>query len=257
MFNINSQLWRAGIFQQTLVRYSLFFCFIFSSEALAITQIDAIWAGLTHQNDITKDKVWKYSIHSQFRRFDPKVKYKNIYFPLKEVLVDGGIGYAITPMHIIWGGYYWADHFPYRHDFQEHRLWEQFQWKITDDDISKIHLRTRLEEIQFSNDSHKLVILRQALVDQFQQYRLGGLIPVAYEELFFRLNHPPYATTSFFTRNRVFLGFKYEFSKDSSLEIGYLNEYENRHDRLGAFMTHILMINYKLGSADVLFNIED
>jgi hypothetical protein len=236
----------------------VFFYLIYAQAALALNQNDAIWAGLTHQNDLSKDKAWKYSIHSQFRRFDPKVKSVNLHFPLKTVLVDGAIGYAITPKHIVWGGYYWADHFAYRHEIQEHRLWQQFQWKITDDDISKIHLRTRLEEIQFSHVSHNLVILRQALVDQFQQYSFGGLIPVAYEEVFFRLNHPPYAALSFCTRNRVFLGFKYYFSKKDSVEIGYLNEYDTPHRAFGAIMSHILMINYKFESpSDVLFNIAD
>ena len=213
----------------------------FPFASWAFEQQLSFWPGMNYQNYLTENHKLAYLMHSQLR-------FMNKDAPLKTGLVEGSVGYALNNMQRLWVGYYWAENDPYHNSFQENRVWQQFYWKLQDDNQSTITSRTRIEEIKFSNEAQQLNLMRQMFAKEFVKNYYGRINPLIYDETFFRLNHPSYASTSFFAQNRLFLGVNiYSPNSRSFWKVGYINQYLSGNSKKSNGMNHILTIMYTFG----------
>lgn len=212
-----------------------------SLNSWAFEQNASFWPGINYQNYLTKDRKFAYLLHSQLR-------FINKGQPLETGLVEGSVGYAFNDMQRLWVGYYWSINQPYHDSYDENRTWQQFYWKLMDNKTDILASRTRIEEIQFSNQDQKLYVLRQMVAHEWVKMYFGSINPLVYDETFFRLNHPSYDTNTFLNQNRLFLGINiYSADSTSFWKIGYMNQYLRATPSRGNAMNHILTVMYTIG----------
>lgn len=160
-------------------------------------------------------------------------------------LVDGmfvTLGYAWTPSWGARGAGRFAD---------EHRVWEQWMWEITDGPSAiRFQIRTRLEE-RFRSDAEVGMRLRQMLRLSVPLTPDRAFTFVVWDEAFFDLNDTtvtPYQRAGF-GQNRLFFGFGWQAVPVTlRFEAGYFNQWIRRpgHD-LGDAVNHTAMLNTYVG----------
>jgi hypothetical protein len=147
--------------------------------------------------------------------------------------------YNFAPKTSLWLGYAYARTYvdnPLLQD--EHRAWQQLLHEF--EPINSIRLRswTRLEQRKFESSSdigHK-IRQRVAINIPFEHdLNLSALISNEYHH---NVNNTNFGARSGFDQNRLFGGIAWKASKQSLVEIGYLNQYVNRRNTDA--MNHIL-----------------
>lgn len=218
----------------------LFLFFIPIKNAASLTQYDKLWTAVSTVKPLSADKKWLYTLYGSLRFYDHN-------HPLQTILLQGGIGYAVTDLHSFWVGYRWLGNDPYNGFYMTNVLWQQIVWGWKDASLHNAHMRTRLEEFRVSRDNQTGYHLRQRLYIEVPKLYFGKLNPLFYDEVFFQLNKTNYTAHQLVSQNRLFLGFNYIQTPESYWEIGYLNQYlfstpvqkQNQ-------MNHVLSITYAL-----------
>lgn len=147
--------------------------------------------------------------------------------------------YALAPKTSLWIGYAYVRTYvdsPLLQD--EHRAWQQLLHEF--EPIGGIRLRswTRLEQRKFESagDIGHKIRQRVAMNIPFAHYpNLSTLISNEYHH---NLNSTDYGAGSGFDQNRLFGGIAWKASPQSLIEVGYLNQYVNRHNEDA--MNHVL-----------------
>lgn len=147
--------------------------------------------------------------------------------------------YALAPKTSLWIGYAYVRTYvdsPLLQD--EHRAWQQLLHEF--EPIGGIRLRswTRLEQRKFESagDIGHKIRQRVAMNIPFAHYpNLSTLISNEYHH---NLNSTDYGARSGFDQNRLFGGIAWKASPQSLIEVGYLNQYVNRHNEDA--MNHVL-----------------
>lgn len=111
--------------------------------------------------------------------------------------------------------------------------------------------RTRLEEFAFTDRKQNLVDLRQLWSHESLKMYYGHINPLIYEEVFFHLNNPRYASEHFLSQNRLFLGANIYLSRHSYWRIGYMNQYLLGNGSRKPEMNHIFIMNYVFGDLKI------
>ena len=222
--------------------FRIIICFVFLYNSLqtayALEQHEKICAGVSVEQPFSEDKKWYYLLYTQTRLINES-------HPWQATLFEGGIGYLLIPRHRVWLGYRWSAHNPNNGFYQENRLWQQYVFLKEDDEIRRIALRTRLEELELTNQSQILYRVRERLSYESISLFFGALNPFLYDEAFFLLNTTNYSSNKFFSQNRLFLGFNWYLPSKNFWEIGYINQYEfNPQQNNQNQMNHILSFNY-------------
>lgn len=233
--------------------------FVFSSPLRAavpkhyhepkIVQHNGFWPMINVQNYLSNDHRWAYLLNSQAR-------FLNETHPLKTVLIQDSIGYSINQNLRIWMGYYYSGHNFQAKYFTENRLFQELYWKIVSNQKTKVAYRTRLEENQFNIYRQNQVLLRQLLAKEFLTNYKGMLNPLIYDEMFFRVNKPSYASHDLISQNRLFLGFNLNTTDHSFWRIGYLNQYATSTPVSRTAMNHIFVISYTVGVPNISLPID-
>lgn len=159
---------------------------------------------------------------------------------LDQVLVRPAVSYALSKQASVWLGYaYMVTHPVGKPAFEENRLWQQFLYKFSPIHSLNIQSRTRYEQRFIENSVDTGYKLRQ----MFRFTLPSGLSPqlqwVLYDEYFINLNNTDFGAQKGFDQNRAFIGGNWAFNPNAKLEIGYLNQYVNRHKNSDA-ENHVL-----------------
>jgi hypothetical protein len=205
---------------------------------------------LNNQNFLSADERWVYLWHNQARIV-------NRPHPLEAVLTEGSIGYTLNAAQRVYLGYYWADFSPYHKDAQENRLFHEFYWRLESNEQRRIATRTRLEVNWYTGTKQNLVMWRQLFAKEDLKFYFGRLNPLVYDEVFFRLNNPDYATPSFLSQNWLFLGCNYYLSRQSFWKIGYLNQFLMKTAVRPYGMMHLLSVTYIFGVTRISLPIDN
>ncbi len=225
-----------------------FFCMLItlvvSPYSNAAIQRESLWLGFSNQQHFSKNKKWVYMQHGQLRMI-------NLPHPVRTIIVENNVGYTLDPTKHIWFGHYFADNnIKYKENI-ENRLLQQFSWKLHDDQYRRVLSRTRLEEFAFTNRKQNLIELRQLWAHEYIRLLYGHVNPLVYEEVFFHLNNPKYASEHFLSQNRLFLGANIYLSKHSYWRIGYMNQYISGNQSRKPEMNHVLIMTYVFGAINI------
>ena len=212
--------------------------FITINPAAALEQNVKFWPGLYIQQKIPKHEKWQYLLFTQARFIDDS-------HPWQSALIEGGVGYLLTPNHSLWAGYRLTVHNVLKNSFQENRFFQQLIWKVKDENKKIILSRTRFEELNLTNQTSTYYRVRERITfEQMINYK-GKINPFYWNEAFFPLNKPNYVSHNFINENRLFIGFRYYTTPHTNWEIGYINQtqFETRKN-IQDKMYHILTIVY-------------
>jgi hypothetical protein len=215
------------------------FIFLFANPSFALDQNEKLWLAINSQQKLTADKKWLSFIYSQFR-FINKTQ------PWQTGLIEGGLGYHVLEDSSIWVGYRWSAQNPNNGFFQENRLFQQFLGITRTRMGHQLIARTRLEEVQRGNESKIALRFRQRFgIEINKSFIFSHVFPVLYEEIFFQLNQTHYTSHTFFSENRIFLGLNFYETKNTWLEIGYMNQYQMHTPLITQNqMSHVLSLTY-------------
>ncbi len=193
---------------------------------------EQVWLGYFNQTRLS-DK-WGFWFDGQLRTKD------NFFDSLSVAIFRPGLTYYMSDNVKLTLGYAYINHFPGDNhpdiSQPEHRIWQQVQWNTN---YSRIRLMQylRLEERyrRKIKDADELAegydfnfrfrynILFQVPLNK-KMYDKGGLSFVVNDEL--HINFGDQIVYNYFDQNRFFAGFNYFFSKNSNLQFGYLNVFQ-------------------------------
>lgn len=152
------------------------------------------------------------------------------------------LGYAWTPS---WGGRD-ATRFT-----DEHRIWEQWMWEITDAATAiRVQMRVRFEE-RFRSDVEVGMRLRLMARLAVPLTPDRNFLFVLWDETFWMLNDTTVTTYQHagFDQNRLFVGLGYQVVPGTlRFEAGYFNQWIRRPDNeFGDAVNHTAMLNTYIG----------
>lgn len=209
----------------------------------------ALLAGLpVHAEDTEEDGRYWFNVNATgpmplenwrwYAELQPRWRQEGKHFD--QVLLRPAVSYALSKQASIWMGYaYVVTHPASKPAFEEHRFWQQFLYNFAPIHGVNIQSRTRIEQRLIEDSDDTGYKLRQ----MFRFTMPSGLSPqlqwVFYDEYFVNFNTTDYGATRGFDQNRAFLGVNWAFNPQTRLEVGYLNQYVNRHNNIDA-ENHVL-----------------
>lgn len=209
----------------------LIFSVCASVAALAQTDNNGhLWLNYIGSHPI-KGGPWGLHLETQVRRADMGDNWQ-------QLLLRGGLTYAVTPQLSLAAGYAYVRTYPYGDypaldEFPEHRAWQQASythpaWKL------ELQHRVRLEQRfigVLSPDGGGGYEVNDFRYENRFRYMLRATLPltedkknylVAWNEVFF--NFGSEVVGNHFDQNRAFLGYGRKLSDTTRLEIGFLEQ---------------------------------
>lgn len=210
------------------IREALFFVLllIFSSFTFAggDTHLRS-WNTAIIQGPLSKDQKIRYFLQ-------PQIGFEDNHYKFQRAFQFVGAGYQFLPPGIIWlmVGAYYNKH---NNGKQEHVyvLRQQLNWLLWQEESVLFSSTSRLEERKETQNSALSLKVRQmftvrATIPHFPRHSI-----VLFDEMFFNLNYPKWINSNtFFEQNRAFIGIGTQFSKATSIDFGYLNQYLVHHE---------------------------
>ncbi|WP_242602267.1 DUF2490 domain-containing protein [Legionella waltersii] len=143
---------------------------------------------------------------------------------LSQILLRPGLGYEFSPTASAWVGYAFIHTYrPFsQQPVDENRLWQQLLWSKNYTPL-KLSARSRLEE-RFIQRVPETAWRYRQLVKTNIHTTLPKYDVVITEEAFIHLNNFNLQKNRGFDQNRLFIGLGYKASKNSTVEVGYLNQ---------------------------------
>ncbi|HBZ3487262.1 TPA: DUF2490 domain-containing protein [Legionella pneumophila] len=165
---------------------------------------------------------------------------------LSQLILRPGIGYELLPTTTKWLGYdriYTAQPFA-NPPVNENRVWQQLLWSK---EYTRLRLtaRSRLEERFIQRATHTAWRYRQLFKTSIFIPKHPKYAAVISDEAFFHLNDFNLQRNQGFDQNRLFVGLGYRTSKNSTIEIGYLNQMikrVNNPDYRGDYLSMALLL---------------
>jgi hypothetical protein len=230
-------------------------CLVFAIKSFAQKQIsDQQHAWVTYQGNHKLSP--KIGLHTeyQWRRSDNFQHWQ-------QSLLRVGIDYHIHQNAFISAGYghiitYEYGDMPVNHQFNEHRIWEQFNQKNTLGRFEIQH-RYRLEQRFLENwikDANGNYVKSDNLFRQRIRYRLMILVPLSRKEmadktLFLNVNDEPFIGfgkgigKNILDQNRFNINLGWRFYKDLNVQVGYLNQFIAKLDGVKMERNHTLLLS--------------
>ncbi len=132
---------------------------------------------------------------------------------------------------------------------QEYRLWQQANWVMHDSPSYSLASRTRLEERKDFAAAPIAVRFREMVTVRVPIANWPRHYYMAFDEVFFNLNHPDWVSDSFFQQNRAFIGVSTDISKTVSVDVGYMNQYVFGNSQQ---CNNVLYINFNVSPGLIL-----
>jgi hypothetical protein len=204
------------------------------------------------------NEYWGLHTEYQWRRAG-REESANIFQDWQQSLLRLGVDYFAKNQTQWTAGYGWIKTFQYgdqpvSHDFNEHRIWEQF---IAKNKIGRVDLqhRYRLEQRfveqykWLSNDTVESSFVYRNRV----RYRLMLTLPLSRKEmanntLFLAIYDEPFLGfgkgigKNILDQNRLYGALGWRFNKDLNVQLGYLNQYVVKADGIKAERNHTFQL---------------
>lgn len=206
------------------LRYALLLLMLMVSSASFGNDIEEhtkLWSTAVFIGPLINDTKIKYYLEPQIRFIDNKYKFE-------EALLYAGIGYQTTPDLILFLGNAWVTSRKSTGNYvQENRVWQQANWNPINTCLFNLLSRTRLEERKNISEPQWAFRLRERIMVRIPLKNWENHSLVLFDEVFFNLNHPKWlSNNNFFSQNRAFIGIGTKISTQTSLDIGYINQYQ-------------------------------
>jgi hypothetical protein len=188
---------------------------------------------LTASATIHRTKIWSdINLNGAFLNI-PKIRYDlmnqarfNINpDKLETYIIVGGLGYQYLPNLSFWLGGRWNTQNYFSGTRQENWIWQQVLWSIINDDDFLFCNRSRLEERKREGEPQWADRFRNQFLLKFKNVIADRYTPVIWDEIFFNVTRPVWVSHRLFSQNRFFVGIDMPTSKQSYIEVGYMNQY--------------------------------
>lgn len=194
------------------------------------------WAVATVIGSISEYSPFMYYLEPQIRLADDN-------YVFNQLLLLAGIGYQLQQNIAVFIGPGWVlTKTPEGNITHEKRLWEQINWSSQNTSIS-INSRLRLEERVNTKYTQTAVRLRERIWIRIPFSFWPNYSFSCFDEVFFNLNHPQWTSPYFFEQNRAFVGISKQLSKETIIDIGYLNQYLHS---VNSQLNNVLLINFSI-----------
>lgn len=172
------------------------------------------WAVNTTTGSLVEGGPYRYYLEEQIRFADDRYKFNEFFFM-------PGAGYVINNRDTLFAGlgYIYTKERDGR-VLREYRVWQQLSRHVT----SWLDSRTRLEERRFYGNSTIGLRFRQRFWARIPLTPRKLFYLSAFDELFFHLNHPDWASPRTFSQNRAFIGLNRSLTQSIMVDAGYLNQ---------------------------------
>jgi Protein of unknown function (DUF2490) len=144
---------------------------------------------------------------------------------LETYIVMGGLGYQYLPNLSFWLGGRWNTENYFSHQKEDIWTWQQITWRIINDGCILFLSRSRLEERKRESEPQWNDRFRNLLVLKFNNRIDDRFTPIISNEVFFNVTRPIWVSHHFFSQNRFFVGIDIPTSKNTYLQVGYMNQY--------------------------------
>lgn len=214
---------------------------LIAGRAIALEQYEKGWFGLNLQQSLSENKKVLGLVFTQLRTINES-------HPIQAGLIEGALGYRIHGNDSVWIGYRWTGINPNNGFFQENRLFQQYLAIFKPHPLYQFILRTRLEEIERTDQTQIYLRGRERLALEIRRkFLLDDVFPFFSDEILMNLNDTEYVSNRFVNENRLFLGVNWYTGQHSWWEIGYINQYQMRApSQTQNQMSHILSITYNI-----------
>lgn len=203
-----------------------------SLSILIILFSNNIWGN----NTIQHTKAWATTVvtgtliqDSPFRYYlEPQIRFIDNHYKFEEALLYVGIGYEFSPYLTLFVGDAGTISRQSSGDYvRQNRIWQQLNWNIFCKNKINVISRTRLEERKNLSEAQWAVRLRERWLLRIGFPYWQNRSIVLFDEIFFNFNHPAWAGNSgTISQNRAFVGIGTQFSKQATVDVGYLNQYQ-------------------------------
>lgn len=166
-------------------------------------------------------------------------RWKNDIQSFDQIILRPALNLALSDKSTLWLGYAYVDTKTANGHSYEDRWWQQYQY-ITKHERTTWLSRSRLEQRHLDGGNKTAHRFRQLLRASWPMNQRDDLSYLVWDEVFWNLNDTQWGGDSGFNQNRLFLGAMWRYSKQSRLEIGYLNQFVNVTSGAPNQMNHVL-----------------
>jgi hypothetical protein len=198
---------------------------------------------------------WGLHTEYQWRRAD-------LFNDWQQSLLRLGVDYCTKNNLQFTAGYGWIKTYEYgaqpvNHDFNEHRIWEQF---IVKNSLGRIdlHHRYRLEQRfleQWKQGDNGDLVTDGYVLRQRVRYRFMATVPITRKEmadntLFLSAYDEPFIgfgkgiAKNVLDQNRLYFALGWRFNKDFNVLLGYMNQFIFKSDGVNIERNHTLQIGF-------------
>jgi len=215
--------------------------FLINPVAMAQKQNVKLWTANALQQPFPNNPRWQYALFIRERFVNHMHAWQNS-------MIEGALNYSLTNNNALWTGYRWAVANPTTTAVQEYRLWQEVATKLRRTKNAVVFSRNRLEERKFSNMQPWVYRYRGRLSVERAFRTAGRINPLVYDEIFVQFERTDNHERSYFSENRLFFGFNWDFSKHEGLEFGYINQWLASTQGGQSSLDHILSFTlYRVG----------
>lgn len=209
--------------KNTLVTYLFSFVTLFVMQnTFAVEEHAKLWTSYEISGGIFNGSKVRFYLQPQLRFIDNQYKFE-------QAVVHAGLGYKIAnPLTFYIGNSGVISKQSSGDLIDEYRIWQQLNWEIIKGSHFNLKSRTRFEQRKQEATPQWANRLREKLTFVFPVYPISIIVS---DELFFNLNHPLWVSDCSLSQNRGFIGIGVPLTKQTLIEIGYLNQYQfNKND---------------------------
>lgn len=175
---------------------------------------------------------------------EPQLRLINDDYVFNQAFFLTGLGYSFSPDLLFLLGPGWVvTKTPTGETYHEYRLWQQLNWQIVNHAYFTLSSRTRMEEKERSNQSQVAIQLRQRLWARIPIKNTNQYYYSLFDEVFFNLNHPSWTSPHFFEQNRAFLGIGKQITKETMMDVGYLNQQQFGPPHI---ISHVIFLSFTI-----------
>ncbi|API87420.1 DUF2490 domain-containing protein [Francisella uliginis] len=159
-----------------------------------------------------------------------------------QTLYRGGLGYSLNSKHSLWVG---ADYLVTRNlvpeEVNTNAIWQQYLYK---DDYKELKylFRARFEQLLISSANYLTLRVRLMIRGSYPISENKKWSIIGFNEYFQNLNGDGVVENASLIQNRAFAGFGYSATKNTNIELGYMNQFIHSSQR-NDFMANILLVS--------------